>query len=500
MSYLLAIDQGTTGTTVILFDEGMRPVSRAYQESNTNYPRPGWVEQDPREIYQGVLKAIGDCLESARVPSSELTAIGIVNQRETTVLWDRTTGEPLCPAVIWQCRRSIEYCERVRRYGFESAVRTRTGLILDPYFSATKISWLLDEYDLRDLARKNQVAFGTIDSWLLFKLTGGEVHATDHSNASRTLLYNIYTQDWDEELLAIFSVPASVLPVIQDNASSFGVAKAQGVLPDGIPITGMAGDQQASLFGQRCLQAGMAKNTYGTGCFLLSNTGARILRPTGGLLTTVAWRLGGVATFAIEGSVFEAGSAVQWLRDGLGVISAASEIEELARSVPDTGGVYLVPAFSGLGAPHWDPYARGAMFGLTRGTNKAHLARATLEAIAFQTFDLLDQMKIEGARVLELRADGGASGNDLLMQLQADILGLPIVRSGLVESTALGAAMLAGLGVGMWKSPEEIPFEGEGKAFLPEMEEKKRSELLRGWKEAVDRSRGWAKPCVPTSP
>ncbi|MGE5707696.1 MAG: glycerol kinase GlpK [Bacteroidota bacterium] len=492
MSHLLAIDQGTTGTTTLLFDEKLVPVARAYRELTQHYPQPGWVEQDPLEIRDGVLATIRECLKD-QVPA----AIGITNQRETTILWDRTTGLPLTPAIVWQCRRTTEICEQVRRFGFENAIRTRTGLVLDPYFSATKIAWLLDHYELRDAARLGKVAFGTVDSWLLYCLTGGKVHSTDHANASRTLLYNLYEQQWDEELLAIFSVPASILPEIRENAGLLGETDVDGI-PRGIPICGMAGDQQAALFGQHCFQPGMAKNTYGTGCFLLANTGSRVMRPKHGLLSTVAWKLKGNISYALEGSVFVAGSAVQWLRDGLGIIERASESEELALQVPDTGGVYLVPAFVGLGAPHWDPHARGTLVGITRGTNKAHLARATLEAIAYQSYDLIEQMRQDGASIAELRVDGGASNNNLLMQFQSDILGLPVIRRSMVESTALGAAMLAGLGAGIWETPEQIPYEGEETRFSPTLPPEQCQAMLAGWQEAVNRSRGWAK-CT-TSP
>lgn len=485
---ILSIDQGTTGTTVILFDEALRLVARHYTEITQHYPQPGWVSHDPEEIYQSVITGIQKCL--AQAPDQQVLAIGITNQRETTILWDRETGKAVAPAVVWQCRRTAPLCEKYRKLGFESAIRTRTGLLIDAYFSATKIAWLLQEHHLQARAREGKIAFGTVDSWLIYRLTGGKVHATDPSNASRTLLFNLYTQTWDDELLNVFSIPEQMLPQIVDNAGIVGVTNTPGI-PEGIPISGIAGDQQAALFGQRCFQAGCAKNTYGTGCFVLYNSGERILRPSGGLLSTVAWRFAGKTHYALEGSVFVGGAAVQWLRDGLGLIQSAPEIESLATSVPDNGGVYFVPAFVGLGAPYWDPYARGTLLGITGGTTKGHVARATLEAIAHQSADLITQMQREGANLAELKVDGGASQNNFLMQFQSNILNLPLRRRNMVESTALGAAMLAGLGIKLWNTPEEIPDFGEERIFTPSMEEEQRHALHSDWKRAVERARDW---------
>jgi glycerol kinase len=499
---ILALDQGTTGSTALVVGDDGRVLGRGYQELPQYYPQPGWVEHEPAEIWATQLAAVRAALASARVAPREVVAIGITNQRETTLLWDRRTGVPVHRAIVWQCRRSAPICERLRAAGLEPLVRARTGLVLDAYFSGTKLTWLLESRpDLRAPAARGELAFGTVDSWLLWKLTGGQVHATDPSNASRTLCFDIRRLDWDQELAGHLGIPREVFPRVGPSAGVLGETVAHDGLPAGIPVAGIAGDQQAALFGQGAVRPGGAKNTYGTGCFLLLNTGPAPVASTAGLLSTVAWSLPPAAgappavSYALEGAVFVAGAAVQWLRDGLGLIRAAAETEVLARSVEDTGGVYLVPAFVGLGAPYWDMYARGTLVGLTRGTTRAHVARATLEAIAYQTRDVLDAMVAEaGARPTELRVDGGATENDFLCQFQADVLGLPILRPKVRETTGLGAAYLAGLGVGLWRGPEAL---GElwqlDRAFEPAMPAERRDTLYAGWRRAVGRARDWAR-------
>jgi len=501
VTVVLALDQGTTGSTALVVGADGAVLGRGYQELPQYYPQPGWVEHDPAEIWATQLAAARMALAQARVAPREVAAIGIANQRETTLLWDRRTGEPVHRAIVWQCRRSASLCERLKAAGLEPLVRARTGLVLDAYFSGTKIAWLLDaQPELRARAARGELAFGTVDSWLLWRLTGGRVHATDPSNASRTLCFDIQRLDWDPELTGRLGIPREVFPAVQPSAGVFGETVSHEGLPAGIPVAGIAGDQQAALFGQGALEPGGVKNTYGTGCFLLLNTGPTAVTSTAGLLTTIAWSLPAAngrapaVSYALEGAVFIAGAAVQWLRDGLGLITAARETEPLARSVPDTGGIYFVPAFVGLGAPYWDMHARGALVGLTRGTTRAHLARATLEAIAYQTRDVLDAMAGEsGRRPAELRIDGGATENDFLCQFQADVLGIPILRPRVRETTGLGAAYLAGLGVGLWPDPAALRGLWQlDRAFEPAMPADRREALYAGWRRAVDRARAWA--------
>jgi glycerol kinase len=500
--HVLALDQGTTGSTALVVDPDGRVRGRGYRELPQYFPQAGWVEHDPEEIWRTQLDAAAAALQAAGVAPREVAAIGITNQRETTLLWERATGRPIHRAIVWQCRRTAPLCERMKADGLEPLVRARTGLVCDAYFSGTKIAWLLDaDPGLRPRAARGEIAFGTVDSWLLWRLSGGRVHATDPSNASRTLCLDIGRVAWDEELLAYLRIPREVFPEIRPSAGVFGETVDLGVLPAGIPVTGIAGDQQAALFGQGAIHPGDAKNTYGTGCFLLLNTGETPVPSPGGLLTTVAWSLpapsGGPprVSYALEGAVFVAGAAIQWLRDGLGLIGHAADSEALAGSVPDAGGVYLVPAFVGLGAPHWDMYARGALLGLTRGTTRAHVVRAALEAIAYQSKDVLDVMAAEsGRRPAELRIDGGAAENAFLCQFQADLLDLPILRPEVLETTALGAAYLAGLGVGLWTGPEAVrALWRPGRAFHPSMTADRRQALHAGWRRAVERARDWAR-------
>ena len=491
MKHLLAIDQGTTSSRAIIFDEAGTLVASAQREFRQYFPQPGWVEHDAEEIWETQAATIVEVLAKTGLRPADLAAVGITNQRETTLVWDRRTGRPIAPAIVWQDRRTAGFCDELRTAGHESLITDKTGLVLDAYFSASKLRWLLDHVpDARTRATRGELAFGTIDSWLVWKLTGGKLHITDASNASRTMLVNLATGDWDDDLLALFDVPRALLPEIRDSSEVY--AKASEVVP-GVPIAGMAGDQQAALFGQACLQPGMAKNTYGTGCFMLLQTGAERVRSRQRLLSTIAWRLGGRIEYALEGSVFVAGAAVQYLRDGLGLIRSAAEIEKLATSVPDNGGVYFVPAFVGLGAPYWDPHARGAILGLTRGTGPAHIARAVVEAIAHQVTDVLDAMQADtGLRIKELRVDGGAAVNDLLMQFQANLLDCPVVRPRTVETTALGAACLAGLGVGLYRTPAEIAAHwSEERRFVPAMDSSCRAAHRESWRRAVERARSW---------
>ena len=494
MPYVVAVDQGTTGTTVLVLDRRGQVVSRAYSEFMQHYPKPGWVEHDADEIWNVTLRVLRLALRRGGIRARGVAALGITNQRETTVLWDRGTGRPVHRAIVWQDRRTADYCGELRARGLEDTVRRKTGLVLDPYFSGTKLRWMLERVPrAAERARRGELCFGTIDSWLLWKLTGGAVHATDPTNASRTLLYDIHKRDWDDGLCELLEVPRAVLPNVRPSGGVFGETAAD-VLGAPVPVAGIAGDQQSALYGQGCVDPGMAKNTYGTGCFLLLNTGEKAVASRSGLLTTVACDARGGPAYALEGSVFIAGAAIQWLRDGLGLLRKAAESEALARSVDSTLGVYLVPAFVGLGAPYWDAEARGAVTGLTRGVTRAHLVRAALEAMAFQTRDVVDAMAADaGAALRDLRVDGGAAANGFLMQFQADVLGVPVERPKLVETTALGAAFLAGITTGFWRSSAELARARKtDRRFTPKMKAAKRDELYRGWQDAVARVRSQA--------
>ncbi len=497
MSYVVALDQGTTSSRALVFDRAGRIVSVAQKEFEQLFPRPGWVEHDPGAIWSSQIGVAAEALSRAGLHARDVAAIGITNQRETTVVWDRTTGEPVYNAIVWQDRRTAAFCDRLKANGHEDTVRRKTGLVLDPYFSGTKVRWILDHVDgARKRAEAGRLAFGTVDSWLLWKLTEGAVHATDVTNASRTLLFNIHTGDWDDDLLGLLDIPRAMLPEVRSSSEVYANTGAN-LFATGIPIAGIAGDQQAATFGQRCTEAGRAKNTYGTGCFMLMHTGTEPVPSENHLITTVAWQIGdGPLEYALEGSVFVAGAVVQWLRDGLGIIRSADEVEALARSVDDSGGVYLVPAFTGLGAPHWDPYARGTIVGITRGTTAGHLARAALEGIAYQVADVLEAMeKDAGIEVTELRVDGGAAANDLLIQFQSDLLRAPIVRPAVTETTALGAAYLAGLAVGYWESQEEISAQWAVDCrFEPQRDAAEVARLRHGWTRALDRARAWEQP------
>jgi len=491
--YILALDQGTTSSRAIVFNRDGGIAAVAQKEFRQIFPQPGWVEHDPQEIWSTQIGVAQEALAGAGILARDVAAIGITNQRETTVVWDRATGSPIHNAIVWQDRRTAGLCDALRRDGHAERIREKTGLVLDAYFSGTKVKWLLDNVPgARERAARGELAFGTVDSWLVYNLTGGALHVTDASNASRTLLYDLHTGDWDDELLSLLEVPRSLLPQVRSSSEVYGET-AEGLFGARLPIAGIAGDQQAATFGQACLRPGMAKNTYGTGCFMLLNTGTEAVASKNQLLTTVAWRAGGRTDFALEGSIFIGGAVVQWLRDGLGVIRDSAEVEALAASVADNGGVYLVPAFVGLGAPHWDSYARGAILGLTRGSTSGHIARAALESIAYQSADVLEAMQQDaGLKLAELRVDGGASRNDLLMQFQADILDVPVVRPRITETTALGAAYLAGLAVDYWHSEEEISSQwAVDRRFEPGMEAAKRQELLAGWRKAVQRSMRW---------
>ncbi len=494
--YILALDQGTTSSRAIVFDTSGNVVRIAQKEIRQIFPQPGWVEHNASEIWSTQIGVAQEAIAGAGLKAADIAAIGITNQRETTVIWDRATGQPIHNAIVWQDRRTAGICDQLTAAGHAAIFEQRTGLRLDAYFSGTKIKWLLDTIDgARQKAERGELAFGTIDSWLVWNLTGGALHITDASNASRTLLYNIHTGDWDDELLRLLDVPRALLPEIRSNSEVYGET-AEGLLGARIPIAGMAGDQQAATFGQACHTRGMAKNTYGTGCFMLMNTAGEAVPSRNKLLTTLAWQLGGKRTYALEGSVFIAGALVQWLRDGLGIISKSGEVEALAASVPDSGGVCLVPAFVGLGAPHWDPYARGLLIGLTRGTGKGHIARAALEAIAFQSAEVLDAMERDsGVTLNELRVDGGGSANDLMMQFQADILGVPVVRPKVTETTALGAAYLAGLAVGYWTSMDQLGAQWHvDRRFEPAMSADERDTRKARWAKAVARSAAWEDP------
>ncbi len=494
MRYVLALDQGTTSSRAILFDEEGRAVNAAQREFRQIFPQPGWVEHDPKEILSSQRETARQAVRQSGIALKDLMAAGITNQRETTIVWDRQTGEPIHNAIVWQDRRTAPLCAELKAVGAESLVRERTGLVIDPYFSGTKIAWLLDNVaGARRRAELGELAFGTVDTWLAWQLTGNRTHVTDVSNASRTMVFNIHLNDWDEELLQLLRIPRPMLPEVHPSAHAFGMLPA-GVLGEPIVIGGIAGDQQAAMFGQACHRPGMAKNTYGTGCFMLLHTGDKVVESKSGLVSTSCAQTRGLE-FALEGSVFIGGAVVQWLRDGLEFFQSSAEVERLAASVLDSGDVYVVPAFTGLGAPYWDPDARGAIVGITRGTTKAHIARAALESIAFQSAELLEAMQKDSNQSLsELRVDGGAAANDLLMQFQADLLGVPVVRPKVLETTALGAAYLAGLTVDLWKSRDEIASHWKmDRRFEPRMDRETAKSLMARWREAVARARGWAK-------
>jgi len=493
VAYILALDQGTTSSRAILFDHGGAVAAVAQREFPQIFPKPGWVEHDPREIWASQIAVATEVLARAQVAAADVAAIGITNQRETTVVWDRETGEPVCNAIVWQDRRTADRCDALKADGYEGLVRERTGLVIDAYFSGTKVAWILEHVEgARAKAVAGRLAFGTVDSWLVWQLTGGRVHVTDVSNASRTMLFNIRTLAWDDDLLNMLGVPSSMLPEVKASSEVYGRV-ASGLGLDGVPIAGIAGDQQAALFGQMCVAPGMAKNTYGTGCFLLQNTGTQPVLSENRLISTVAWKVGARTEYALEGSVFIGGAVVQWLRDGLGLIRSSGDVEALAATVPDNGGVYLVPAFAGLGAPHWDPYARGTIVGITRGTSAGHIARAALESIAYQVGDLLEAVhRDSGIALGELRVDGGAARNDMLMQFQADLLGVPVVRPQVTETTASGAAYLAGLAAGFWASPAEIAKQWQAeRRFEPSMPASDADRLRGRWHDALGRSKGW---------
>jgi glycerol kinase len=491
--YIVALDQGTTSSRAVLFDGHGRMLGMAQREIKQHYPQPGWVEHDPQEIWESQRDMLEQVVREHNIAPSAIAAIGITNQRETTIVWDRATGKPIYNAIVWQDRRTAAFCQQLKAEGHEKLIQQRTGLLIDAYFSGSKISWILDHVpNARQLAEAGRLAFGTVDTWLVWKLTGGRVHVTDASNASRTMLFNLHSGHWDSDLLDLFRIPASMLPAVHPSSEVYGeVSSVPGL--NGIPIAGIAGDQQAALFGQRCTSPGLTKNTYGTGCFMLQSTGNRAVASTHRLLTTVAWKIGDTTHYALEGSVFVGGAVVQWLRDGLGIIRTSSEVEALANSVPDNGGVYFVPAFVGLGAPHWDSYARGAIFGLTRGSKAGHIARAALESIAYQVADLMDAVQTDTSTPLqELRVDGGASANDGLMKFQADVLGVPVVRPAMTETTALGAAFLAGLSAGFWKEAQAISdLPREERRFEPRLPRSQVNNMRQRWNEAISRSKSW---------
>ena len=491
--YILALDQGTTSSRAIIFDQKGSIVSLAQKEFQQIYPQPGWVEHDPTDIWSTQVAVAAEAIVKAGLSSKEIAAIGITNQRETTIVWDRKTGEPVHNAIVWQDRRTASFCDQLRAEGHAPAIQEKTGLIIDAYFSATKVKWILDNVKgARERANAGELAFGTVDSWLIWNLTSGKVHATDVTNASRTMLYNIHSLDWDDELLQLLDIPKSMLPVVKNSSEVFGNTATQLFSAD-LPIAGVAGDQQAALFGQMCTKKGMVKNTYGTGCFMLMNIGNQPIVSRNNLVTTIAWKIGDEVQYALEGSIFIGGAVVQWLRDGLGIIRSSGDVESLAQKVPDTGGVYLVPAFAGLGAPHWNQYARGTMVGITRGTEAAHIARAALESIAYQTMDVLKAMEADaGLSIAELRVDGGATANNLLMQIQADVLNATVVRPEITEVTAIGAAYLAGLAVGVWKNPEEIQQQWKIDQSFKANTSVDTTSMIKGWQRAVKAAKAWA--------
>lgn len=495
MKYVMALDQGTTSSRCIIFDKTGAVISKAQKEFKQIYPKAGWIEHDPIEIWATQFGVAVEALVMANLEASDIAAIGITNQRETTVVWDKRTGVPVHNAIVWQCRRTADTCEELRKIGFEEIIKEKTGLILDPYFSGTKIKWILDNVpNARKEAEKGNLLFGNIDTWLMWNLTKGQVYVTDYSNAARTMLFNIHTLAWDEEILKALNIPKSMLPEVKASSEVYGHT-SKVLFGEEIPIAGAAGDQQAALFGQACFKEGSAKNTYGTGCFMLMNTGSKAVTSKHGLLTTIAWGIDGKIEYALEGSIFVGGASIQWLRDELRMLKNASESERYALEVEDTNGVYVVPAFTGLGAPYWDPYARGTVMGLTRGAKKEHFIRATLESIAYQTNDVLKAMQEDsGISLVELNVDGGASSNNFLMQFQSDILGVQVDRPQVVETTALGAAYLAGLAVGYWKDKEEISQNRRlDRNFKPNMEAEKRAKLLKGWHRALKRAMEWEK-------
>ncbi len=493
MKYILSIDQGTTSSRAIVFDHSGKIAGLAQKEFKQIFPTPGWVEHDALEIWDTQLEVILGALKSAGITAENLAAIGITNQRETAVVWDRKTGKPLCNAIVWQDRRTAGFCDQLKADRYEEMIRQKTGLVIDAYFSASKWNWMLEHVPgAKEKASAGELALGTIDSWLIWNLTGGSVHVTDVTNASRTMLFNINTLDWDQELLTLFGIPESMLPEVKSSSEIYGHTAA-GILSDSIPIAGIAGDQQAATFGQMCLSPGSVKNTYGTGCFILCNTGEQPVLSKNNLVTTIAWQLNGKTTYALEGSIFIGGAVVQWLRDGLGIISKSEDVEELASSVEDNGGVYFVPAFTGLGAPHWDPYARGIIAGLTRGVTSGHIARAALESIAFQVYDVISAMEDDaGITIKELKVDGGAAINDVLMQFQANLIGIPVIRPETIETTALGAAYLAGLAVNFWSGLDEIEKQwAMDRTFTSDISQESQLELKEGWHKAVSRSKNW---------
>ncbi len=492
--YIMALDQGTTSSRAVILNRQGKIVSIAAREFKQIYPRPGWVEHDPMEIWDSQTESARRATDSLNISPGKIAAIGITNQRETSVLWDRASGRPVYNAIVWQCRRTAEACSAIKKTKLAGTIRRKTGLVVDAYFSATKVQWILDRRpSIRRAAEKGEVAFGTVDSWLAYHLSGKKLHVTDYSNASRTMLYNIHDLSWDQELLKYFRIPEKILPAVEASSRIYGTTSPQAFLGIAAPVAGIVGDQQGALFGQACFRPGLSKNTYGTGCFLLMNTGAQPVLSRKKLLTTIAWGIGGKVDYALEGSIFIGGAVVQWLRDGLRMIRQASESEGLARSLRSNDGVYFVPAFVGLGAPHWDMFARGTIFGITRGTTQAHIARAALESIAYQTRDVLECMEEDsGVKLKELRVDGGATANEFLMQFQADILGVPVVVQEITETTALGAAYLAGLAVGFWKDRQQIAKNFRiKKKYTPRMVSKQRESLYRKWKMAVERAKGW---------
>ncbi|QEL15190.1 glycerol kinase GlpK [Limnoglobus roseus] len=495
MKYTLSLDEGTTSARAIVFNDEGSVVAVAQKEFEQHFPKPGWVEHDADEIWAAQIGVAVEALSRARIAAKDVAAVGIANQRETTVIWDRTTGTPIGPAIVWQDRRTAGLCDRLRADGHEALIQQRTGLLIDAYFSGSKVAWMLDNVPgARAKAEAGQLAFGTIDSWLAWKLTGGKLHVTDISNASRTMLFNIHTGCWDDDLLKLLNVPPSLLPEVRASSEVYGDITAGGLA--GVPLAGIAGDQQAALFGQMCFEPGLTKNTYGTGCFMLQNTGPTAVASRNRLLTTVGWKIGDVTSYAMEGAVFVGGAVVQWLRDGLKIIRSAEEVNALAATVPDNGGLYIVPAFTGLGAPHWDPYARGTIVGITRGTTAGHLARAALESIAFQSAELLTAMRADaGQPPVEMRVDGGACRSDLLMQCQADLLGIPVARPEVTETTALGAAYLAGLAVGVWKTTGELAKQYRvERRFEPQVPADRVAAMAAEWSKAVERAKNWATP------